>query len=64
MKGLASSMTKIFILTLVVVLFSTLSWLGVMPLKAAQVLLNTVLIGAALFLLADIMISSRVPGRD
>lgn len=64
MKGLASLVAMIFILALIVVLFITLSWLGIMPLKAVQVLLNTLFIGAVLFLLADIMISSRLPGRE
>lgn len=62
MKGLASLAWMVFMLVFVVVLFFTFSWLGIMPVKAVQVLLNTLLIGTALFLLADIMISSRVPG--
>lgn len=64
MKALVSVVTKIFILSLVIFLFYALGWLGIMPAKAVQVLVNTVLVGSALFLLADFMISSRMPGRE
>lgn len=64
MKGLSSIVTKILILSLVIALFFVLGWLGILPVKAMLVLVNTVLIGTALFLLADFMISSRMTGRE
>lgn len=64
MKGLSSIVTRILILALVIALFFALGWLGILPVKAMMVLVNTVLIGTSLFLLADFMISKRMPGRE
>lgn len=55
-----SLLAKIAVLSLVVLFFCALSWLGVMPMKVVVVFINTLFMGAALFLMADIMLNTRL----
>jgi predicted membrane channel-forming protein YqfA (hemolysin III family) len=55
-----SLLAKIAVLSLVIVFFCALSWLGVMPLKVVVVFINTLFMGVALFLMADIMLNTRL----
>lgn len=53
-----SLLAKITVLSLVVLLFIALSWLGVMPLKVVLVFINTLFVGACLYLMVDIMLNT------
>jgi hypothetical protein len=55
-----SLLAKIAVLSLVIVFFCALSWLGVMPLKVVLVFINTIFMSTALFLMADIMLNTRL----
>lgn len=44
--------------------FISLGWLGVMPVPAVQVLLNTLFIGAVLVLFAEILINTPLKQKN
>ena len=58
MKVIPSVLFKVMMFALASLAFISLGWLGVMPVPAVQVLLNTLFIGAALVLFAEILISA------
>ena len=56
--------TRLFLLAVVAVMAVALNFFGVMPVKATQVFLNTLLVGFALILLAEMMINTRLKERS
>ncbi len=56
--------TRLFLLAIIAVSAIALNVFGVMPVKATQVFLNTLLVGFALILLADQLINSRIKERS
>lgn len=60
MKSIPSVLRQILYLALASLAFISLGWLGIMPVAAVQVLLNTLFIGAVLVLFADILINAPV----
>lgn len=55
---------RLFLLAIVAVAAVALNVFGVMPVKATQVFLNTLLVGFALILLADLLINTRLRERS
>lgn len=55
---------RLFLLSVIAILAIALNIFGVMPVKATQVFLNTLLIGFALILLADLLINTRIGERS
>jgi hypothetical protein len=55
---------RLFLLAIVAVSAVALNVFGVMPVKATQVFLNTLLVGFALILLADLLINTRLRERS
>ena len=58
MKTLPSVLRNIFLLVLISFVLMALGWIGVMPVAAVQVLLNTLFVGVVLVLFADILIDA------
>ena len=56
--------TRLFLLAVVAIVAISLNMFGVMPVKATQVFLNTLLVGFALILLADQLINTRIKERS
>lgn len=56
--------TRLFLLAVVAIVAISLNMFGVMPVKATQVFLNTLLVGFALILLADQLINTRMKERS
>ena len=63
MGKLPSVFGSIIVLALTALVLVSLGWLGVMPVLAVQVMVNTLLIGDALFLFADILLNARMEQR-
>ena len=59
-----SKQIRLFLLAVVAVVAVALNFSGIMPVKATQVFLNTLLVGFALILLADQLIRSRINERS
>lgn len=55
---------RLFLLAVVAVLAIALNAFGIMPVTATQVFLNTLLIGFALILFADLLINTRLRERS
>lgn len=55
---------RLFLLAVIAILAIALNVFGVMPVKATQVFLNTLLVGFALILLADQLINTRIGERS
>lgn len=55
---------RLFLLVVVAVLAIALNVFGIMPVKATQVFLNTLLIGFGLILFADMLINTRLGERS
>ena len=56
--------TRLFLLAVVAVMAVGLNFFGIMPVKATQVFLNTLLIGFGLILLAEMLINTRLKERS
>lgn len=55
---------RFFLLAVVATLAIALNVFGIMPVKATQVFLNTILVGIGLVLLADLLIRTRLRERS
>ncbi|EMR01395.1 hypothetical protein [Cesiribacter andamanensis] len=55
---------RIFLLAVLATMAVALNVFGVMPVKATQVFLNTILIGIGLVLVADLLIRTRLRERS
>ncbi len=55
---------RLLLLAVLTVLGIALNVYGIMPVKATQVFLNTILVGFALILLADLLIRTRLKERS
>lgn len=59
-----SKQMRLLLLAVLTILAIALNVFGIMPVKATQVFLNTILIGFGLILLADLLIRIRLKERS
>lgn len=59
-----SKQMRLLLLAVLTILAIVLNVFGIMPVKATQVFLNTILIGFGLILLADLLIRTRLKERS
>lgn len=59
-----SKSLRFALLSLLAIMAIALNFFGIMPVKATQVFLNTLLIGFGLILLAETMINTRIKERS